>query len=179
VIAADGGVPRRLTDTAYNNMVPSWSRDGRNIYFASDRSGRYEVWKMPSGGGEAIQVTHAGGYAAFESPDGKYLYYAKFNPEGPSPVFRMPAAGGEEVQVLPGVMSWELFCVTSKGVYFAPAPDANTIQLLDAVSGKVTTLATPDKHLSGGLAVSPDDAFVVWSQVDRQNFNLMLVEGFR
>ena len=179
VIAADGGVPRRLTNTAYNNMVPSWSRDGRKIYFASDRSGRYEVWKMPSGGGEAIQVTHAGGYAAFESPDGKYLYYAKFNPEGPNPVFKMPAAGGEEVQVLPAVMSWELFCVTSKGVYFAPAPDADTIQLLDAVSGKVTTLATPGKHLSGGLAVSPDDAFVVWPQVDRQNFNLMLVEGFR
>ena len=135
---------------------------------------------MPRDGGEAVQVTRAGGYASFESPDGKYLYYTKFNPHGPDPLFRMPAGGGEEVQVVPGVASSDLFCVTSKGVYFAPAgPGANTIQFLDAASGKVTTLATPDKPLDAGLAVSPDDAYVVWSQGDRETVNLMLVEGFR
>ena len=175
VMAADGGAPRRLTNTPHNNMLPSWSRDGRWIYFASDRSGRYEVWKMPRDGGEAIQVTRAGGYATFETPDGKYLYYTKFNPQGLPPLFRMPAGGGEEVQVVPGVGSPR---VTSKGVYFA-LPDGRTIQFLDAVSGKVSTLATLDKPVAGGLAVSPDDAYVVWSQVDRQTYNLMLVEGFR
>jgi len=29
------------------------------------------------------------------------------------------------------------------------------------------------------LAVSPDEAYALWAQVDRQTFNLMLVEGFR
>jgi len=180
VIAADGGAPRRLTTSPYNNMVPSWSRDGRWIYFTSDRSGRYEVWKMSRDGGEAIQVTHAGGFATFESPDGKYLYYTKFNPEGPTPLFRMPAGGGEEVVVVPAVGSWEFLCVTSKGVYFVPEEHgAKTIRFLDSASGKVRTLATPDQPLEAGLAVSPDDAFVVWSQRDRETVNLMLVEGFR
>lgn len=174
VMAADGGAPHRLTNTPHNNKIPSWSRDGRWIYFASDRSGRYEVWKMPRDGGEAIQVTRAGGFATFEPPDGKYLYYTKFTPQGPEPLFRMPAGGGEEVQVVPGVGSW---VVTSKGVYFALG--GNTIQFLDAVTGKVSTLATLDKPRNTGLAVSPDDAYVVWSQVDRETFNLMLVEGFR
>jgi Tol biopolymer transport system component len=175
-MAADGGAPRRLTNTPHNNMIPSWSHDGRWIYFTSDRSGRYEVWKMPRDGGEAVQVTRAGGYATFESPDGKFLYYTKFTPQGPVPLFRMPAGGGEEVQVVPGVGS---FCVTSKGVYFAPpSPGANTIQFLDAGSGKVSTLAAFDKAVAE-LAVSPDDAYVVWSQIDRHSFNLMLVEGFR
>jgi len=179
VIAADGGTPRRLTNTPYNNMVPSWSRDGRWIYFTSDRSGRYEVWKMPSGGGEPIQVTRAGGYLALETPDGKYLYYTKLNPAGPDSLFRMPAGGGGEVPVLPEVMSWELLCVTSRGLYFVPPSGANTVQLLDAAGGKVTTLATPEKRINAGLAVSPDDAYVIWSQADRQTFNLMLVDGFR
>jgi Tol biopolymer transport system component/tRNA A-37 threonylcarbamoyl transferase component Bud32 len=180
VMAADGGAPRRLTNSSHDNMLPSWSHDGRWIYFASDRSGRYEVWKMPRDGGEAIQVTRAGGYATFEPPDGKYLYYTKFNPQGPEPLFKMPAGGGEEVQVVPGVGSWAFLCVTSKGVYFVPSgPSVNSIQFLDAASGKVSTLATLDKPLNGGLAVSPDDAYVVWSQVDRQTINLMLVEGFR
>jgi len=179
VMAADGGAPRRLTATAFNNMVPSWSHDGRWIYFSSDRSGRYEVWKMSKDGGEAVQVTQAGGFATFESPDGKYLYYTKFNPQGTTPLFRMPAGGGEEVQVVPSVGSWELLCVTSKGVYFVPGEGAKTIRFLDAGSGKVRTLATPDKPLEAGLAVSPDGEFVVWSQRDRETINLMLVEGFR
>ncbi len=177
VMAADGGAPQRLTTSPYDNMLPSWSRDGRWIYFASDRSGRYEVWKMPRDGGEAIQVTRAGGYVAFESPDGKYLYYTKFSAREPQPLYRMPAGGGEEVQVLPGV---ELFCMTSKGIYFVPPESGgNTIHFLNVASGKVSTLVTPDKPVSDGLAVSPDDAYVVWSQLDRNTFNLMLVEGFR
>jgi hypothetical protein len=148
---------------------------------------------MPRDGGEAIQMMRAGGFVTFESPYGKYLYYTKFNPHGPLPLFRMPAGGGEEVQVVPGIESFDLFCVTSKGVYFAPPPpDANTIQFLDAASGKVSLLATLDeqavrtyrsivldKPVAGGLAASPDDAYVVWSQIDRSTFNLMLVEGFR
>jgi Tol biopolymer transport system component/predicted Ser/Thr protein kinase len=188
VMAADGGAPRRMTSSPNNNVIPSWSHDGRWIYFASDRSGRYEVWKVSRDGGEAIQVTTAGGYVAFESPDGKYLYYTKFNPPrgsraeayaiaGGGALFRMPAGGGEAVQVVPGV---ELFCVTSKGIYFVPPePGGNTIQFLDAASGKVGTLATLDKPVAGGLAVSPDNTYVVWSQEDRNTLNLMLVEGFR
>jgi len=188
VMTADGGSPRRVTNGPNNNVIPSWSHDARWIYFASDRTGRYEVWRVSRDGGEAIQVTTAGGYVAFESPDGKHLYYTKFNPPhgsraeayasaGGGALFRMPAGGGEAVQVVPGV---ELFCATSKGIYFVPPePGGNTIQFLDAASGKVRTLATPDKPVSDGLAVSPDDAYVVWSQVDRQTLNLMLVEGFR
>jgi hypothetical protein len=92
----------------------------------------------------------------------------------------MPAGGGEEVQVVPAIQAWELVCVTSKGVYFAPpSPGASRIQFLDAVSGKVNTLATLDKPLEHGLVVSPDDAYVVWSRVDRETVNLMLVDGFR
>ena len=177
VIPADGGALRRLTNSGFNNMVPSWSHDGHWIYFASDRSGRYEVWKMAIQGGEAVQVTSTGGYEAQESPDGKHLYYTTLNAKGPKALFRMPAAGGEAIQVLSGV---EQFCVTSKGVYFVSSePRQKTIQFLDATSGRVSTVATPGKRLEPGVAVSPDDAYVVWSQVDRETVNLMLVEGFR
>jgi serine/threonine protein kinase/Tol biopolymer transport system component len=177
VMPADGGALRRLTNSRCNNMVPSWSRDGHWIYFASDRSGRYEVWKVGIDGGEAVQVTSTGGYEAQESPDGNYLYYTKFTPQGLNPLLRMPVNGGEAVQVLPGV---GIFCVTSKGIYFmSPEPGRNAIQFLHNESGKVSTLASPGKRLETGLAVSLDDAYVVWSQVDRETVNLMLVEGFR
>ena len=81
--------------------------------------------------------------------------------------------------MVPQVESWDLFCVTSKGVYFVPPAGGNTIEFLDAVSGKVSALATMAKPIADGLAVSPDEAYALWAQVDRQTFNLMLVEGFR
>jgi dipeptidyl aminopeptidase/acylaminoacyl peptidase len=175
VIAADGGTPRRVTNSpAVSNTRPSWSRDGRWIYFSSDRSGRSEIWKMPVGGGQAVQVTRSGGVAALESPDGKYIYYVM--EPGPSGLFRMPVEGGEEKQVLPAVVTWSGFGVTAKGVYFNA--DGRTIQFLDTATGKVSTLATLDKP-AVSLCVSPDDAYVVWSQLDRNTQDLMLVENFR
>jgi len=40
--------------------------------------GRWQVWKMPAGGGSAVQVTSRGGALAFETRDGKFIYYSKF-----------------------------------------------------------------------------------------------------
>jgi Tol biopolymer transport system component len=56
-----------------NEVKPSWSHDGKWIYFSSSRTGAVEIWKIPAAGGEPIQVTRDGGYVAFESLDGKTL----------------------------------------------------------------------------------------------------------
>jgi hypothetical protein len=69
--------PQCLTTTPADDAVASWSRDGKSIYFASDRSGEWQVWKMPAEGGNAVPLTRRGGYVAFESPDGHSLYYSK------------------------------------------------------------------------------------------------------
>jgi hypothetical protein len=53
---------------------------------------------MPAAGGPAAQVTHHGGFAAFESPDGRFLYYAKgLTVPG---LWRIPTDGGEETEVI-------------------------------------------------------------------------------
>src|SRR5262249_24878949 len=77
VIGLEVGTPRRLTSDPSQEVVPSWSRDGRWIYFASNRTGTYQIWKAPAEGGPAVQVTKGGGFHGHESMDGRYLYYAK------------------------------------------------------------------------------------------------------
>ena len=77
ITSLDGGLPRRLTPESSDENVPSWSRDGQWIYFASDRTGKRQIWKAPVEGGEALQVTKQGGFLAFESLDGKFVYYTK------------------------------------------------------------------------------------------------------
>jgi Tol biopolymer transport system component len=80
VVAAEGGFLRRLTTEPSEDVRPNWSADGRWIYFGSDRGGDWQVWKVPSEGGAAVQVTRHGGREAFESLDGKFVYYTKQGP---------------------------------------------------------------------------------------------------
>ena len=41
----------RLTDKKSNDEVPTWSRDGKWIFFSSNRSGTFQVCRIPSEGG--------------------------------------------------------------------------------------------------------------------------------
>jgi hypothetical protein len=123
-----------------------------------------------------VQVTKNTGGAAFESVDGKYLYITSTGNKG-GPLVRMPVAGGPEVEVAPKVVYWGCFSVTAKGVYFLP--DYKTLQLLDAATGKIKTVATTDKPSTGGISVSPDDAYIVFAEWGLGGSDLMLVENFR
>jgi serine/threonine protein kinase len=46
-IAAGGGEPVRVTDDNSYNWSPAWSPDGRFLYFASDRGGTMNLWRLP------------------------------------------------------------------------------------------------------------------------------------
>jgi Tol biopolymer transport system component/DNA-binding winged helix-turn-helix (wHTH) protein len=180
-VNAEGGKPRRLTTGTSNDVVPSWSRDGKWIYFASDRTGDYQTWKMPAEGGQASQVTKKGGMAAFESPDGKTLYYAKG--QTVPGLWKLPVQGGEETPVLEqlGAGYWGYWAVVQDGIYFY---DANTkaIEFFSFATHKITEIAKPDKapwRYNPGLAVSPDGRWLLYAQVDEDTSRIMLVENFR
>ena len=81
------------TRSPARDIVPSWSADGRWIYFASDRAGKLDIWRIPPDGGEAERVTTGGGFETFPTPDGRYLYYSR---EDGSPLRRRDLASGEE-----------------------------------------------------------------------------------
>jgi Tol biopolymer transport system component len=149
------------------------------LYFGSTRSGRFEVWKMPSGGGEPVQVTRNGGTAAVESPDGKTLYYTKNN--GPDGIWKMPVEGGPEVQVVKEIFRYN-FAVTNKGLYYTPPRGENgssSVQFLDFRTGATTQIVKIEKTVDLGLAVSPDERELLFAQIDVQGTNLMLIEKFR
>jgi len=76
----------QLTDTSlddFRNHVqdgrPMWGADGM-IYFVSERSGTFNIWKIAAGGGAPVQVTnHREGGVKFPSisPDGKTIVYTQ------------------------------------------------------------------------------------------------------
>jgi hypothetical protein len=95
--SAQAGPLRRVTKQNSHEDMASWSRDGKWIYFESDRSVDFEIWKTPFARGTAVQVTNHGGADALESPDGKFVYYAKWEQRG---IWRKPTAGGPETLII-------------------------------------------------------------------------------
>jgi Tol biopolymer transport system component len=119
LLEVGGGVPRLLpTLSGADNGGPSWSRDGKWIYFYSDRgSGPFQLWKIQLSGGSPVQVTKKGGVFGTESDDGRFLYYSKFETPG---IWKMPLNGGEEFHILdqPAGESWSNWSLARNGIYF-------------------------------------------------------------
>jgi hypothetical protein len=179
---SQGGPPRQLTNETSADVIPSWSRDGRWIYFASARSGTWEVWKMSSAGGPAAQVTRHGGYGGFESPDGKFLHYTKY-PAVPG-IWRMPTSGGEETLVVAGVEPefWGYWAVVEKGIYYLDTTAKPAIAFFDFTSRQVTRVVEfenrPAREVTG-LAASPDGRTILYTQLDALTRDIVFVDNFQ
>jgi len=173
--------PQLLTPDESENRCPSWSRDGKWIYFASTRSNQYQVWKVPAEGGAAIQVTKQGGHAALESADGKTLYYAKTayaNPE----IWQVPIDGGTEKLVSANLrpFTWASWGVTDQGIVFAGPSGTRgpVLRLFEPTTHKVTNLGELNT-VPFWLGVSRDGKSAVFDQPGWQQSQIMLVENFR
>jgi Tol biopolymer transport system component len=176
-IDADGGSPRRLTVDPGNAQMPSWSRDGRWIYFRSYRAGSEEIWRIPATGGSEDRVTHGGGNLAYESADGKTLFFTRALAN--VPLFALPLAGGPERRILECV-PLKGFAVGPGGVYHfgcTADPRAAPLYLLDPATGRERLLGKLEQGI--GLTVSPDGKTILYEKVENQGSDLMMIENFR
>jgi dipeptidyl aminopeptidase/acylaminoacyl peptidase len=192
VIGADGGTPRRLTTSFGENCAPSWSRDGKSIYFGSSRSGDFQVWKVSVRSGEtpsqpAVQITQGGGFRAFESADGKYLYYAKGR--GKRGLWRrsLPSTpASTEEPVLESLQEWGWWSLTGHIIYFLELPPSvdprvqlKALDLADNRIREITRVPYPVARETPAIAASQDGQHVVYVQIGSSDAHIMLVENFR
>ena len=182
MVEVPGGVPRLLpTIPGADNLSPTWSRDGKWLYFASKHDSEpFQLWKIPIQGGTPIRLTKHGGISGVESSDGRFLYYSKYELGG---VWRMPLEGGEETQVLEEVRgaSWPNWALTSDGIYFLRFDKSPrvTIQFFDFATRKTIPIWTLDREPGWGLAMSRDGKSILYVQGEFTEANIMLVKNFR
>jgi Tol biopolymer transport system component/DNA-binding winged helix-turn-helix (wHTH) protein len=182
VMDAEGGLPHPLTHEASDSLNPSWSRDGKWIYFTSIRSGEWQIWKMPGAGGEPVQVTKHGGHAAFESADGKFIYYTKTSDSG---IWKMQVDGGQESSLFPQIhlQQWNNWALTNNGVFFLNEESARhpVIRFFDFSAARIRDVATLEGRVPwrSWISASADGKFVLYPQNDQDESNIMLLENFR
>ena len=182
VVEVPGGLPHLLpTIAGADNLSPSWSRDGRWIYFASKRGTEpFQIWKTPAQGGSPSRITSNGGISPVESPDGRFLYYSKYEQGG---VWRIPLQGGEETEVLRDIEGggWPNWGVSTDGIYFLRFGKFPlvTIDFFEFATGKTIPIWSLKKEPGWGLSLSPDGKSIVYIQNEFLESNLMLVKNFR
>ncbi|MCW5978027.1 MAG: serine/threonine-protein kinase [Bryobacteraceae bacterium] len=176
-IDATGENPRRMTLGHATYAAPVWSGDGKWIYFASREHEIYQVWKMPAAGGDAVQVTNDGGYMAIESRDGKFLFFTK-DAGYRTGLWKRSLETGQESKLVSPVVRNSFFPVDD-GVYFIGDPHLGTLNFLDFRTGGTHVIRTLDRPPAGGLSLSPDGGHILFSQFDRSESDLMLVDNFR
>jgi eukaryotic-like serine/threonine-protein kinase len=168
----------------FRDEVPSWSRDGKWIYFGSNRSGRPEVWRAPVAGGDAEQVTTTGGEFPFESWDGQTLYYLR-SIGGVRTLFAMPLPRGQERPLDIQVTFWN-YIPTEHGLYYMSlrqgqrAPFTYEVRFHDSRTGQSRVVHRVKLADSApGLTVTRDGKTVVIEGVAVITQDLVRIENFR
>jgi dipeptidyl aminopeptidase/acylaminoacyl peptidase len=183
---------RRLRDKLreyYTDSIdgtPEWSPDGKWIYFASSRADqKSQIWKMSPDGGRPAQVTRNGGFRPRLSPDGRHVYHLDRLPQGMTGrgrLMRTPVDGGEEVEVHPDMFGW-IWDVSSIGIVFlTQTASASAVDLIRYEDHKVVRLGLlpfRPSPIGIGWSVSRDGRWLLSSQIDRHETDLMLIDNFR
>jgi Tol biopolymer transport system component len=178
------GSAHRLLSESSTAQRPHWSRDSRHLYFASDRSGQFEIWRVAvSADGKAgatIQLTRQGGYSGYESADGRYLYYCDFTFRQ---LRRVPAAGGPEEQVpdhTPFSRYPSNLAAGGLGIYYPgqSGPLGTPLWFLPFQGRPILLGAVPRAPSLLGMAVSPDDRWLLFSAFELGSGDILSVPGF-
>jgi hypothetical protein len=165
--------------------MPRWSRDGKWIYYTRGYAGRARaLWKIPAGGGGAVFVVDDGIWGK-ESYDG-FLYYWKGTgsrsaPNRSSGIWRMPIKGGKEEFFLDTIdLLVGSFDVVEDGIFFFSEKSSSGSSFLrfhSFASGKVEPVVEVARPVSS-LSATRDGRSVLFTQMDHEGYDLMLLENF-
>jgi TolB protein len=99
VLPATGGKPRRVTARG-PSYLHGWSPDGKFLVYTGERGGAFDIYKIPSRGGDEARLTTAEGLddGPEYAPDGRHIYFNS-NRTGLMQIWRMRADGSNQEQV--------------------------------------------------------------------------------
>jgi len=72
---------KRIIDITHKSSVANWSTNGESIFYSSEKSGEWQIWRYDISNGKHQQVTMEGGYSANQHPNGD-LYVSRIHQSG-------------------------------------------------------------------------------------------------
>ena len=179
------GRTRALTSDPADDVAPAWSADGESVYFASNRGDRWQIYRVPTSGGEPAPVTVRGGVAAAATPDGGLLV---IRPDSRGVWALAPGNDGVPRDVgarrIPANLSpadWANWTVVDGAIYALERRYDGSARVVrvDPETGARTVVATArDVPEDSGLAVFPGGTRVLLARQERADSDLFLAADF-
>lgn len=174
IVPISGSVAHQLTQDTTDVIGVAWATDSQSIYFGTDRSGGWRVWNVARAGGEPVQVVTEPSIAAQQAPDGS-LYVVRTDTTG---LWRQAAPNASLEQVVPSVyIDDDNWVMTPAGIYYPRYAPTRSIRFYDFDTQSARTIAPLPETFFSGLSISPDGRYMVYTQLDQTENDLMLVEG--
>jgi Tol biopolymer transport system component/DNA-binding winged helix-turn-helix (wHTH) protein len=185
LVNPESGAVRWVVQDASDERAPVFSRDGKTLFFASNRSGAWEIWGQELATGIAERWTRDGGAAArpaatggiwfirrgrpglWHQPDAAAdprLVDAEFDPSGPSDWATAGSESGEAIYLI----RWD-----TEHVGWLSRFDPATAATSDLLNLEDET-GIKELFADSGLWISPDAARVIVSSVDLSHSDLWL-----
>jgi serine/threonine protein kinase/dipeptidyl aminopeptidase/acylaminoacyl peptidase len=178
VANTEGGIHKRLTISESDDIVPCWSKNGDWIYFASNRSGVFQIWKISLTDGIPTQITENGGYAPRLSSDGNWIYYSRS--ESASEIFKLAVTGGNEYLIHNNPVNWYDWCLGDKGIYYINRKEGNSvIEFFNFSTRRKEKIAGVEIRGWAFPTISPDGKYLLYSHVDHSDSDIILIENFQ
>jgi Tol biopolymer transport system component/DNA-binding winged helix-turn-helix (wHTH) protein len=175
-------LPRKVVTNLFDMGVPNWSHDGKWLYFVSGVAPTfvYRIFRCPASGGEASALSAEFGTYGWESYDGERFYYTNIRDHLASiHVVPLKPVGTESVlRAMPVGFDHAQWTVVPGGIYFVPADAPKSVRYFDFATKQVHQILHAEKEFSDGLSVSPDGRWILYTQRDEANTDIMLVDHF-
>jgi len=170
-------VPRKLVTSGVNLSSPVWSQDCRWL-FAYD--GYFSLYRVPSVGGRAERVTNRPSPYSSVSVVSDRLIFGVAAASGIS-LWSSPVSGGPEVPLekMPTLRYDDSWAATTTGIYFSDSASIpvvlNFYEFASHSTRRVMNLKqTPVLFGSAGIAVSPDGRWLLYTQTDDEQSEILL-----
>jgi Tol biopolymer transport system component/DNA-binding winged helix-turn-helix (wHTH) protein len=175
-------LPRKIVTNISEMFLPRWSHDGKWIYFLSGPSQAPRVYRCPEKGGNATALSSGPAFGVHEAFDEEALYFVDGLVDARlKKLFVNEIGPSSSVEGMPLLKDAALWTIVPGGVYFVPADAPHSICYFDFSTQQVRRITAVDRDFSsrnGGLSVSPDGRWILYSQMDDVNSDIILVDHF-
>jgi Tol biopolymer transport system component/DNA-binding winged helix-turn-helix (wHTH) protein len=174
-------VAHKLRTNVRESSDPFWPHDGKWIYFLGYEGYGHQLYRCPAADGDATLLTGSlERTTAIESFDGKLLYFPArcCNTNMMMLALDRPEAAPQEVPQMPKISDLRNWAVVAEGIYFSRQDNPRSISFYDFAAKHTRELFKVDKDLDAGMSISPDGRYMLYSQIDESNADIMLISNF-
>jgi len=174
IVNVDTGEETKLvSDQDYSYLgLPTWTNDGKAIYFTSDQNGDFDIFKKNLETEAIKQVTQHGAAILFEGFKNKNAYIIKNNTDG---LWKIDYSDkNQERLIIPNIVvqDYNSISVKKNGIYYTPS-DKNTINYYD-FSTQETKVIKNLPNLVTSFSVSNDEESLLYSMFFNEETSIFL-----